>query len=587
MEYPSRIPSQLRPFEIKGLTVSEYPVTEDNGEYYIDVPITSRGSMFVTFYDENGNRLDDVNYKLSEDKITIYIGEPTYNRLDLVIFSNGQYFSQLDIWAQNPENHMELFSLDLYDIPKKTDLDYETKMAVLNEYRLAVGRKSAPTFNMTIQEILRYFEQEGIFPLFLRVDGYLRNVAGFDNSAARSNLEILSKEEIWGRWNSNNEYANPSGLMYNQNLFNGGGDGTDGRLPNSDVEMLRDNNASLHLYGLNKNMPDEARRIEMNNIVAVKGEWNKYVWPDLNEAGYKISSVYPGVVGQTPVYKDGYFRAGGYSVNFLNRDWDDGAFGGINMFKFNKSNAILFQKKYWNNTTNTGDHHSMDDRQNWYMSIVVNLHFAVVEGTPEAILNFDVSGQVKQYLDSLLSSTSQKYYIRHPNTGDVLYEVLTGQRFRTHYKGKCYDGPENAYKKNEDSNSLTYYGYDSYNNPASGTREPQSLFDFESYTNFYPFGSYKGDLYPGTDSDSKKYVPSVFVGNSNLGWSMQNPDAYTIVPDTNPNIWHNRSVAYLAYNRNVGKYCIMLFMQPEINKVDNINQWGNNEWWIEGDSILM
>lgn len=583
MEYPSRIPSQLRPFEIKGLTVSEYPVTEDNGEYYIEVDIESRGSMFVTFYDENGNKLDDVNYKLEEDKITIYIGEPTYNRLDLVIFSNGEHFDQLDIWAQNPENHMELFSLDLYDIPKKNDPDYETKIAVLNEYRLAVGRKSAPTYNMTIQEILRYFEQEGIFPLFLRVDGYLRNVAGFDNSSARSNLEILSKEEIWGRWNSDNEYANPTGLMYNQNLFNGGGDGTDGRLLNSDAELLRDNNASLHLYGLNKNMPDKARRIEMNNVVAVKGEWNKYVWPYLDYSEYKIGGVYPINMALTPVFKDGYFRAGGYAVNFLNRDWDDAAFGSTNLFKFNKSNAILFQKKYWNNTTNTGDHHTMDDRSNWYMSAVINLHFAVGKNSNLAVLNFDTTGQVKQYLDSLLLSTTQKYDI-----GDS-YTVLTGQRFRTHYKGKCYDGPENDYKKNEDSNSLTYYGYDSYNNPVSGTREPQSLFDFESTTPFYPFGSYNGDLYPGTDSDSKKYVPSVSVGNANSGWNVKNVDvgAYTIIPDSNSNIWHNRSVAYLAFNRNVGKYCIMLFMQPEINKVDNINDWGNNEWWIEGDSILM
>ena len=581
MEYPSRIPSQLRPFEIKGLTVSEYPVTEDNGEYYIEVDIESRGSMFVTFYDENGNKLDDVNYKLEEDKITIYIGEPTYNRLDLVIFSNGEYFDQLDIWAQNPENHMELFSLDLYDIPKKTDPDYETKMAVLNEYRLAVGRKSAPTYNMTIQEILRYFEQEGIFPLFLRVDGYLRNVAGFDNSSARSNLEILSKEEIWGRWNSDNEYANPTGLMYNQNLFNGGGDGTDGRLPNSDVELLRDNNASLHLYGLNKNMPDKARRIEMNNVVAVKGEWNKYVWPYLDYSEYKIGGVYPINMALTPVFKDGYFRAGGYAVNFLNRDWDDPVFGSTNLFKFNKTNAILFQKKYWNNTTNTGDHHTMDDRSNWYMSIVVNLHFAVGKNSNLAVLNFETTGQVKQYLDSLLLSTTQKYDI-----GDS-YTVLTGQRFRTHYKGKCYDGPENDYKKNEDSNSLTYYGYDSYNNPVSGTREPQSLFDFESTTPFYPFGSYNGDLYPGTDSDSKKYVPSVSVGNANSGWNAKNSGIDTIVPDSNSNIWHNRSVAYLALNRNVGRYCIMLFMQPAINKENNINDWGNNEWWIEGDSILM
>ncbi len=585
MEYPSRIPSQLRPFEIKGLTVSEYPVTEDNGEYYIEVDIESRGSMFVTFYDENGNKLDDVNYKLSEDKITIYIGEPAYNRLDLVIFSNGQYFDQLDIWAQNPENHMELFSLDLYDIPKKTDPDYETKMAVLNEYRLAVGRKSAPTYNMTIQEILRYFEQEGIFPLFLRVDGYLRNVAGFDNSSARSNLEILSKEEIWGRWDSDNEYANPTGLMYNQNLFNGGGDGTDGRLPNSDAELLRDNNASLHLYGLNQNMPDKARRIEMNNVVAVKGEWNKYVWPYLDYSEYKIKKFTPST-SMTPVFKDGYYRKDGYATPFLEKDRSDPEYGNIAMFNRNDlyTNNILFQKKYWNNTQNTGAGHNMDDRSNWYMSIVVNLHFAVPKNFPvPAVLNFEATGQVKQYLDSLLSSTSQKY-----NIGSD-YTVLTGQRFRTHYKGKCYDGPENAYKKNEDSNTLTYYGYDSYNNPVSGTREPQSLFNFESYTNFYPFGSYNGDLYPGTDSDSKKYVPSVFVGNNDSGWNARNVDvgAYTIIPDSNTNIWHNRSVAYLAYNRNVGKYCIMLFMQPEINKEDNINDWGNNEWWIEGDSMLM
>lgn len=585
MEYPSRIPSQLRPFEIKGLTVSEYPVTEDNGEYYIEVDIESRGSMFVTFYDENGNKLDDVNYKLSEDKITIYIGEPAYNRLDLVIFSNGEHFDQLDIWAQNPENHMELFSLDLYDIPKKTDPDYETKMAVLNEYRLAVGRKSAPTYNMTIQEILRYFEQEGIFPLFLRVDGYLRNVAGFDNSAARSNLEILSKEEIWGRWNSDNEYANPTGLMYNQNLFNGGGDGTDGRLPNSDVELLRDNNASLHLYGLNQNMPDKARRIEMNNVVAVKGEWNKYVWPYLDySSAYKIKKVIPTTV-ITPVFKDGYYREGGIATPFMERDILDSDYGILAMFKEAITNNILFQKKYWNNTQNTGAGHNMDNRIVWYMSVIVNLHFAVPKNVNHAILNFDATGQVKQYLDSLLLSTTQKYDLDMFIEGT--YTVLTGQRFRTHYKGKCYNGPENAYNKNEDSNSLTYYGYDSYNNPASGTREPQSLFDFESTTPFYPHGSYKGDLYPGPNSDSDKYVSNFIVGNANSGWNAKNSGIDTIVPDSNSNIWHNRSVAYLAFNHNVGKYCIMLFMQPAINKENNINDWGNNEWWIEGDSMLM
>lgn len=581
MEYPVRIPSQLRPFEIKGLEMSDYPVIESDGEYYIEVPIDSRGSMLVTFYDENGNKLDDVNYKLDTDKITIYIGAQTYNRLDLVIFSAGQYFDDSQSWAQNPENRMELFSLDLYDIPKKTDEDYDEKIAILNEYRLAVGRKSAPTYNMHIQEILRYFEQEGIFPLFLRVDGYLRNEAGLDNSQARNNLEILSKEEIWGRWNSGDEYANPTGLMYNQNLFNGGGDGTDGRLPNSDVDLLRDNSASLHLYGLNANMPQKARRIELNNVVAVKGEWNKYVWPDLDYSEYKIGRVYPTNMALTPVFKDGYYRTGGVGIPFFEKDWDDADYGSQAMFKRAITNKILFQKKYWNNTTNTGGHHNMDNRSNLYMSVIVNLHFAVGKNSNLAVLNFDDTGKVKQYLDSFLLSTNQKYDI-----GDS-YTVLTGQRFRTHYKGKCYDGPDNSYNKNEDSNSLTYYGYDSYNNPATGTREPQSIFDFKSVTPFYPMGSYTGDLYPGTSSDSKKFVDNFFTGNNNSGYNAEDHlDSYPIYPDTNSNMWHNRSVAYLALNRTIGKYCIILFMTPAINKENNINDWGNNEWWIEGDCML-
>lgn len=540
MKLDTIIPSTLHPIGNLEATPVNYPVQVDaNGDYYIEIAVNPDVTQrIVVFYDENGDKINDLNYKIIGSTLTVYIGKPTYTKLAISVYRKGDQLN---------ENRLELFCLDSILLDETTQT-----------YRFAIGRKSSTTFNVTINEFVSYLEYIGVFNLFLSDSGNLENIQ--DKSKAIENLSSLSKKESDGKWDNV--------VITNQGNINQGPGNSDGYMYSAPIVGELNNDPSRHLYGLNTCIPDNRQ----GNKIAVGIDFvnkvfpnNKYVCAllptDMNDDYYR-SNV-------TPIVNDAYdtiIRTTTVSPRNSRQAYLDTNASTINR-------CILYKEYY-----STAAQGVEDNRQNYILHLAVQHHFAVRYGVSTILFEFSdqeqygrmpVDDPLCMFVNSYIDSLSSADY-----TYDSTYKIKTAlyPRFKLLYKGQAYD---NSYKYNEDSTGFSRNWYDpSYT--VDGIREPKSIFDFTSVTP-YVYG-YNGDLVPpGT----------VEMGNNRDGWNVKWLNgAPAIFPSTDVK-QINKSGAFLYKNTDNNKCGIACRMPSDFNASDNMTGgWGKNEWWLVGDCIL-
>lgn len=544
MKLDTIIPSTLHPIGNLEATPVNYPVQVDaGGDYYIEIAVNPDVTQrIVIFYDENGDKLNDLNYKITGGTLTVYIGKPTYTKLAISVYRKG---SQLN------ENRLELFCLDSILLDSTTQ-----------EYRFAIGRKSSTTFNVTIDKFIEYLEYVGVFNLFLSNSGNLENIQ--DKSKSIENISTLPKKESNGKWDD--------AVVTNQGNVNQGPGDSDGYMYSAPVTGLLElkNDPSRHLYGLNTCIPDNRQ----GNKIAVGIDLKDKVWPN-NEY---VCALLPTTMDDdtyrsnvTPIVNDAYdtiIRTSSVSPTNSRKAYLDTNGSTINR-------CILYKEYY-----STADNGVEDDRSNYVLHLAVQHHFAVRQGVSRILFEFaDITQTntlnvtdplcafINFYLNTLVSSSDYTY--------DSTYKIKTAlcPRFKLLYKGQAYDS---SYKYNDDSTGFSRNWYDpSYT--VEGPREPKSIFDFTSIDSYD--SGYQGDLVPpGT----------VEIGNGRDGWNVQWPD------DGKP-YWYpisdvkqiNKSGAFLWKNTETYKCGIACIMPPSFNAAEDMpRSWGKNEWWLVGDCIL-
>lgn len=543
MKLDTIIPSTLNPIGNLEATPVNYPVQIDaSGDYYIEIAVNPDVTQrIVVFYDENGDKINDLNYTIIGGTLTVYIGKPTYTKLAISVYRKGEQLN---------ENRLELFCLDsiLFDETAQT-------------YRFAIGRKSSTTFNITISEFVSYLEYIGVFNLFLSDSGNLENIQ--DKSKAIENIESLSKKESDGKWDNV--------VITNQGNINQGSGNSDGYMYSAPIIGELPNDPSRHLYGLNTCIPDN----RSGNKIAVGVDFvdkvfpnNKYVCAllptDMNDDYYR-SNV-------TPIVNDAYDTI----IRTTTVSPTNSRMAYLNTNESTINRCILY-KEYYSTATQGVE----DNRQNYILHLVVQHHFAVRKNASIVLFEFadttqtntlsindPLSAFINFYLFTLISSSDYTY--------DSTYKIKTAlcPRFKLLYKGPAYD---DSYKYNEDSTCFSRNWYDpSYT--VEGPRESKSIFDFTSVTPFY-YGEYLGDLVPpGT----------VEIGNNRDGWNVQWPAAgKPILFPTSDVKQINKSGAFLWMNTETYKCGIACRMPSNFNTADNMaGGWGKNEWWLIGDCIL-
>lgn len=540
MKLDTIIPSTLHPIGGLEATPVNYPVQVDgNGDYFVEIPVNPDVTQrIVIFYDGNGDKINDLNYKIIGGTLTVYIGKPTYTKLLISVYRKGDQLN---------ENRLELFCLDSILLDETTQ-----------EYRFAIGRKSSTTFNITIDEFINYLEYIGVFNLFLSGSGNLENMQ--DKSQAIRNLDSLSKKESDGKWDNV--------VITGQGNVNQGPGNSDGYMYSLPVVGDLNNDPSRHLYGLNTCIPNNR---QMNKI-AIGADFEDKVWPNNTyvcallpttmDDNYYRSNV-------TPIINDAYdtiIRTKDVSPVNSRKAYLDTSGGTINR-------CILYKEYY--STAAAGQE---DNRQNYILHLALQHHFAVRYGVSTILFEFADTTQldslaatdplcafINSYIDGLPSSDY---------TYDSTYKIKTAlcPRFKLLYKGQAYD---NSYKYNEDSTGFSKNWYDP-GYTVEGIREPKSIFDFTSVTP-YQLG-YNGDLVPpGT----------VEMGNNRDGWNVQwitgKPPLFP-VSDVKQ---INKAGAFLYKNTDTGKCGIACRMPVDFNAAGNMaGGWGKNEWWLVGDCIL-
>lgn len=538
MRINEKIPSDLSPIEVKHVSDTQYPIQYDlDGNMYIEVPITSDGNIFVQFYDKDGNRINDVNFKLDTNLITIYIGS-SYDHLDVAIYSNG---TSLD------ENRLDLFCLDLAIVDRESP-----EWADLSTYRLAIGKNNRQTYNITMQAILDYLEDQRILPQFLTTADNLESLSS-TASQARQNLSIESKSQTRGKWY----------VTTGNNVIGG-----DGLIRRERAMTDPDNDPAYNVSGMNVYIPNNS--VERSNYnVCVGKDFVSKQFPDLASfSGYKINQFRTtGYVCLTPVRNKG--KAIITSTYPRNNIMEDNC-------------TCLFRKYYFNNSDNPDvyypnpNHHSVDSRNLYYYGIQLNMQFAVRKNVDHMLIyfsNVSVAGGAHDVLSSYFSNLySGEYY----DIAEYNIRVANNCRFHAHYKGECYKNDGYDYEKNENSDNGFYnYKYEGSQTTGSGIRELSSIGDYHYRR---PRNPYIGDL--------RYYTPphlgndNFNIGNSNTGY---NAFQYSPMPDIYPK---NYTVAHLFKTLTGDQYGIVIFFRPSINYIDNIGEWGNNEWFVEGDVIL-
>ena len=543
MKLDTIIPSTLHPIGNLEATPVNYPVQVDaNGDYYIEIAINPDVTQrIVIFYDENGDKINDLNYVINGGTMTVYIGNPTYTKLAISVYRKGDQLN---------ENRLELFCLD------NLVLDEDTQV-----YRFAIGRKTATTFNLTIDKFIEYLEYIGVFNLFLSDSGNLENLQ--DKRKSVENINSLSKKDSDGKWDNV--------VVTNQGNVNQGPGDSSGYMYSAPVVGELNNDPSRHLYGLNTCIPDD----RSGNKIAVGVDFVDKVWPDskyvrallpttMNDNYYR-SNV-------TPIVNDAYdtiIRTTSVSPTNSRKAYLDTNDRTINR-------CILY-KEYFS-TANPGEE---DNRDNYVLHLAVQHHFAVRKNTTTILFEFSDTTQMNSlditdplsafinfYINTLTSSSDYTY--------DSTYKIKTAlcPRFKLLYKGQAYD---DSYKYNDDSTGFSRNWYDpSYT--VDGPREPKSIFDFTSVTPYY-LGGYNGDLVPPGTAE---------IGNYRDGWNVQWPAAgkpAMFPPSDVKQI--NKAGAFLWKNTETYKCGIACRMPQAFNAADDmVGNWGKNEWWLVGDCIL-
>lgn len=541
MKLDTIIPSTLHPIGNLEATPVNYPVQVDaNGDYYVEIAINPDVTQrIVIFYDENGDKINDLDYKIIGSTLTIYIGKPTYTKLAISVYRKG---SQLN------ENRLELFCLDSILLDDTTQ-----------EYRFAIGRKSSTTFNVTIDEFISYLEYIGVFNLFLSDSGNLENIQ--DKSKAIENIGSLSKKNSDGKWDDV--------VVTNQGNVNQGPGNSDGYMYSAPAVGDLQNDPSRHLYGLNTCIPDD----RSGNKIAVGADFVNKVWPN----NKNVCALLPTTMDDdyyrsnvTPIINDAYNTI--ISTTTISPTNSRKAYRDTNGSTINR--CILYKEYY-----STAAEGVEDNRSNYVLHLAVQHHFAVRNGISTVLFEFADTTQ-----DGTLSTTNPictfvNYFIDHLTssyyTYDSTYKIKTAlfPRFKLLYKGQAYD---NSYRYNEDSNVLSHNWYD----PAytvEGIREPKSIFDF---TSIEPYSQgYLGDLVPPGTAD---------VGNNRTGWNVEWPQWFKPYPFPTADIKQiNRSGAFLWKNTDTNVCGIACRMPSFFNVADNMSGgWGKNEWWLVGDCLL-
>lgn len=543
MKLDTIIPSTLHPIGNLEATPVNYPVQVDAyGDYYIEIAVNPDVTQrVVIFYDENGDKIDDLDYKIVGGTLTIYIGKPTYIKLAISVYRKGDQLN---------ENRLELFCLDSILLDETTQ-----------NYRFAIGRKSSTTFNVTIDEFIRYLEYIGVFNLFLSDSGNLENIQ--DKSKAIENIDSLSKKSSNGKWDDV--------VVTNQGNINQGPGNSDGYMYSAPITGDLQNDPSRHLYGLNTCIPD----IRSGNKIAVGADFVGKVWTNNKD----VCALLPTTMNDdyyrsnvTPIVNDAYntiIRTTTVSPTNSRRAYFD--------TKESTINRCILYKEYYS----TAPEGVEDDRTNFILHLAVQHHFAVRKDISTILFEFADTSQdsplhnpINFYINRFIDNLSSSYY-----TYDSTYKIKTAlyPRFKLLYKGQAYD---NSYKYNEDSTAFSKNWYDpSYT--VEGIREPKSIFDFTSINPYLAISEYQyyGDLVPPGTAD---------IGNYRNGWNVQWLSTFKPYPFPASDVKQiNKAGAFLWKNTDTGVCGIACRMPSDFNAAENMSGgWGKNEWWLVGDCIL-